>query len=157
VESESGVHNDKAETLDIPDSPANTRPFSTFNAQVAIAYHTRVGGHVNPDTYLNGVIWALIGALPWFAGFVLVCGVVAWSPLGKLMVRHLRDRARTDALLEANNVELLEVARALATMTERLDATEQLLLRLTRGDRAFPKLPPPAADVPGEAWTPTPH
>jgi len=113
---------------------------------------------VNPmETYLNGVVWALITALPWLLGFALACGVVAWSPLGKLLARYLRKRARTDALLDANNVELAEVTRALATMTERLDGTEQLLLRLMRGDRALSARPLPEVEVTSEALMPTPH
>lgn len=113
---------------------------------------------MNPiSAYLNQVIWGLIGALPWFLGIALVGGVVAWSPLGKLLVRYLRDRARNDALLEVNNAELAEVTRALSAMTERLDATEQLLSRLSRSDRNVPALPPTGVDGPSEVRTPTPH
>ena len=109
------------------------------------------------DAYLNQVVWALISALPWLLGIALGGGLIAWSPLGKLLVRYLQDRGRNDTLLEANNAELAEVGRALGAMTERLDATERLLLQLAQGERAPMSLPRPAPDVLSEVSTPTPH
>ena len=109
------------------------------------------------DAYLNQVVWALIGALPWFIGIALAGVLITWSPLGKLLVRYLRDRARNDGLLDVNNAQLAEVTHALSAMTERLDATEQLLVRLARGEKPFSALPSASVDTASEGRTPTPH
>jgi hypothetical protein len=107
--------------------------------------------------YLNALIWNLVGAAPWLIGISLSAGLLAWSPFGKLLARLLQDRRRDDDLLEANTAELAEVTRALALMTERLDATERALSRLAQRDAGAIALPRPLGEIAEEPRTPTPH
>jgi hypothetical protein len=109
------------------------------------------------SAYLNQAIWALVGAAPWLAALFLGGAFLTWSPVGRFFVRYLKERGRNDALLEANNAELAELTRALSVLAERLDSTEQLLLRVAQSEGPGAGAARPLRDPSDEVRTPTPH
>ena len=68
-------------------------------------------------------------ALPWVAGAFLLLGVAYYSPLGRAVMRYLREGRRDSALTEAMLAELGELRLALGEVIARLDGTERLLER----------------------------
>jgi hypothetical protein len=66
-------------------------------------------------------------ALPWVVGCLLVMGVAYLSPLGRALMRHLRERATDAALSEAMLAELEQLRLTLGEVVERLDSTEGML------------------------------
>ena len=109
------------------------------------------------DRFGNALMWNLVAAAPWLIGISLTAALVTWSPFGRLIARLLQDRRRDDNLLESNTAELAEVTRALALMTERLDATERALTRLAQREAGAPALPRAAVEGAEDARVPTPH
>lgn len=53
--------------------------------------------------------------------------VISFSPLGRGILRHLRESTRDAALTEQVLAELIELRAALGEVTERLDSTERFL------------------------------
>jgi len=65
--------------------------------------------------------------LPWMLGVLVVVSVVTFGPLGRALLRYLREHTRDAALTESVLTELGNLRVALVAVIERLDATEHRL------------------------------
>lgn len=109
---------------------------------------------MNPDWYLAQVLASLLAALPWLLGALGSVALVSFSPLGRALLRHLRERGREAETSEALLQEIGDLRALLGETLERLDATERRLAQLP------PALPPsgtPLVAPPREAQANTPH
>lgn len=109
---------------------------------------------MNPDWYLAQVLASLIAALPWLLGALGTVAVVSFSPLGRALLRHLRERQRDAELSDALLQEIGELRALLGETLERLDATERRLAQ------PLPALPPAGSArvaPPRETQANTPH
>ena len=79
--------------------------------------------------YLDIFLQHLMRNLPWILGAMGAVGVLGWSPLGRAMAQALRDRGRAIELEESLTAQLADLQRTLSEVNERLDVTEQRLLR----------------------------
>jgi hypothetical protein len=96
--------------------------------------------------YFDLFLQALAHDLPWVVGGLGAAGILGWSPLGRAIARALRDRGRALELEESLSAQLADLQRTLSEVNERLDVTEQRLLRLPAADSA--KSGRPIADQP---------
>jgi hypothetical protein len=83
----------------------------------------------------------LLGYIPTLLVVATGVGIVSWSPLGRGLIRFLRERRRDGLVNEQLLDELVHLRTTLGEVTERLDATERLLA--LRGEaQPFRRLPP---------------
>jgi hypothetical protein len=95
-----------------------------------------------PD-YSQVIVLALIQALPWLVGGVVVAGVLGWSPLGRSL---RRTTTGDDAAMREVHGELTAIRQELAEAQERLDYSERLLMA--------PKVDAPIQPVARRSLTP---
>lgn len=96
--------------------------------------------------YLDIFFQTLARNLPWIMGGLGMAGLIGYSPLGRAIAGALRERHKGLELEESISVQLGDLQRTLAEVTERLDATEQRLQRQ--------RLAPPAPPEPPRITTP---
>jgi hypothetical protein len=77
--------------------------------------------------WLLQLLYSSTAVIPWLVGGVLGLAVVSFSPLGRGILRHLRESKRDAALTEQVLAELTALRAELGEITERLDSTERLL------------------------------
>lgn len=75
--------------------------------------------------HLTQFLAQLTMALPWLLGGLGGLAVFSFSPLGRGIVKHLRDRRQDATVNEQLLGELEELRRVLGEITERLDVTER--------------------------------
>jgi len=106
---------------------------------------------------MNPVQWALLFALkvvPWLLVGAGIVAVVSWSPLGRGLLRLLRERHEEARLNRQLVDELLTLRADLGEALERLDLTEQRLAQLLPGPERGPGT---RAGLPNPDRIVTPH
>ena len=102
---------------------------------------------MNWDWYLAQLVIRSIEILPWMVAGLSGLAVVSFSPLGRGLIRYLRDRREALTVSEQMLGELQELRKVLDEISERLDFTERRLaqgqLDATRGRTLPEKLPLP--------------
>jgi hypothetical protein len=109
--------------------------------------------------WLLQLLYASTTVLPWLIGGVLGLAIFSFSPLGRGILRHLRESRRDTALNEQMLAELTALRAELGDVMERLDSTERLLstsaLPELRHDRAARPFTPTELRDPDRIPTPT--
>ena len=108
---------------------------------------------------MDPVQWALIFALrvvPWLLVGAGIVAVVSWSPLGRGLLRLLRERHEEARLNRQLVDELLTLRAELGEAVERLDVTEQRLAQLLPGTEPGPGRVP-RTGLPNPDRIVTPH
>jgi hypothetical protein len=82
---------------------------------------------VDSTWWLTQVLYKLLEVFPWLVGGSVGLAIVSFSPLGRGILRHLRDSKRDAALNEQVLAELTALRGELGEVMERLDSTERLL------------------------------
>lgn len=103
---------------------------------------------MNWNWYWTQLVANLIPVIPWVLAGLAGLGAVSWSPLGRSLLRHLKDRREEAALLEELVVQVTAMRQDLAEVTERLDGTERLLRTLEGPGAPLGRLVPPSAPPP---------
>lgn len=103
---------------------------------------------MNWDWYWHQLLFNLLPVLPWFLVGLAGLGVVSFSPLGRSLVRHFKERREETALLEELVMQITAMRQDLADVTERLDGTDRLLRTLQGPGAPMGQLAPPAASPP---------
>ncbi len=93
---------------------------------------------MNAQWWLTQILYRFVEVLPWLVGGGAVFAIVSWSPLGRALLQHLRERRRDAAASEELLAELAAVRQVLGEVTERLDGTEQQLARRTHQQDRMP-------------------
>jgi hypothetical protein len=94
-----------------------------------------------PDSwspYLGSFLNYLMAALPWLVGAGVFAVVGYASPLGRALLRYLRDHRRDAELTEEMLLELQALRGTLGEVVERLDGTERLLNTASRNQLSKP-------------------
>jgi len=77
--------------------------------------------------WLLQLLYSSTTVIPWLVGGVFGLAVLSFSPLGRGILRHLRESKRDAALSEQVLAELTALRAELGEVMERLDSTERLL------------------------------
>ena len=77
--------------------------------------------------YVGSFLNYLMAALPWLLGAGVFAAVAYASPLGRGLLRYLKEHERDAALTEDMLIELQSLRHTLGEVVERLDGTEQRL------------------------------
>ena len=95
-------------------------------------------------------------SLPLILAIAAMAVIIGFSPFGRALVVYLREHKRDTALSEGILDELVELRRTLGEVTERLDATEQLLVQSRQAPLAGGLVPPRPVESgdPGRILTP---
>lgn len=107
--------------------------------------------------FLNNVTDHLASSLPLILAMAAMAIAIGFSPFGRALVAFLREQKRDTALTEGILDELVELRRTLGEVTERLDATEQLLVQARQTPLASGLVPPRPVDAGDSGRVPTPH
>jgi len=102
------------------------------------------------DEFLRFYAGRLLSYVPTLLALTAGVAIVSLSPLGRGLLRFLRERRRDALLNEQILDELVHLRTTLGEVTERLDATERLLSM--RGEAQIPASPRP--DRPAHVSTP---
>lgn len=109
--------------------------------------------------WLLQLLYASTSVLPWLIGGTVGLAIVTFSPLGRGILRHLRDSRREAALTEQALADLAALRAVLSEVVERLDSTERLLstslLPGLRQDRPAKPVTPVELQDPDRIRTPT--
>ncbi len=82
---------------------------------------------MNPTWWLTQFLYKFVTVLPWLVGGAAGLAIVSFSPLGRGILRHLRESKRDAALNEQVLTELTALRGELGEVMERLDSTERML------------------------------
>ena len=100
--------------------------------------------------YLDIFLQTLARDLPWILGGLGAVGLAGYSPVGRAVAASLRQRHRDVEIEETLSAQLADLQRTLSEVTERLDATEQRMLRQALSAPARPAESEPGTGAAGQ-------